>query len=78
MICREMLLKKLERCGIRGVGLQFIEAYFGNRKQCVSLELVKRTKFLLAVIYGSPRRHSNSSETFKKIEKKLYDHFNIS
>ena len=25
-----------------------------------------RTDFLLAVIYGSPRRHSHSSKTFKK------------
>ena len=33
-------------------------------------EWVKRTKFLLAVIYGSLRRHSDSSKTFKKIVKK--------
>ena len=35
-------------------------------------------KFLLTVIYGSPRRHSNSLKTFKKSEKKLkknYEHF---
>ena len=31
----------------------------------------KRTKFLLAVIYGLPRGHSNSSKTFKKNCKKL-------
>ena len=37
-ICKEILLKKLERYSIRGVGLQFIEAYFRNRKQCVSFE----------------------------------------
>ena len=30
-------------------------------------EWAKRTKFLLAVIYGSPRRHLNSYKTFKKI-----------
>ena len=37
-------------------------------------EWVKRTKFLLAVMYGSPRRHSNSSKIFlrkKKNEKHL-------
>ena len=32
-------------------------------------EWAKQTKFLLAVIYGSPRRHSNSSKIFKKIWK---------
>ena len=30
----------------------------------------KRTSYLLAVIYRSPRRHSNSSKTFKKNRKK--------
>ena len=30
-------------------------------------EWSKQTKFLLAVIWMSPQRHSNSSETFKKI-----------
>ena len=42
-------------------------------------EWAKRTKFLLTVIYGATRRHSNSSKTFlkniEKIEIKLYDHF---
>ena len=42
-------------------------------------EWVKWTKSLLAVIYGSPRRHSNSfknlQEKFEKIEINLYDHF---
>ena len=32
-------------------------------------ERVKRTKFLLAVIYRSPRRHSNSSEAFKTMNR---------
>ena len=32
-------------------------------------EWAKRTKILLPVIYESPRRHSNSSKTFKKIGK---------
>ena len=31
----------------------------------------KWTKFLLAVIYGSPGRHSNNTKTFKKIRKKI-------
>ena len=38
-------------------------------------------KLLLAVIYGSPRRHSNSSKIFKKIGKieiNFYDHFRTS
>ena len=34
-------------------------------------EWAKRTKFLLAVIYGSPRRHSDSSKTFKKNRKNV-------
>ena len=34
-------------------------------------EWVKRLKFLLAVIYGSPCRNSDSSKTFKKDRKKL-------
>ena len=41
-------------------------------------EWTKRTKFLLVVIYRSPRRHSSSSKTFKKsenIDTKFYDHF---
>ena len=42
-------------------------------------EWAKRLKFLLAVIYKSRRRYSNSSETFtKKVGKnwnKLYGHF---
>ena len=42
-------------------------------------QVSERTKFLLAVIYGSLRRHSISSKTFKKnrkkIEIKFYDHF---
>ena len=29
-------------------------------------ELVKRTKFILAVIYGLPQRHSNSFKPFRK------------
>ena len=44
----------------------------------ISNELAKRTKFLLAVIYGSACRHSIRSKTFKKIGKceiKMYDHF---
>ena len=32
-------------------------------------EWAKRTKFLLAVLYGLPSRHSNSSKTLKKSEK---------
>ena len=32
-------------------------------------EQAKKTKFLLAVIYVSPRRHSSISKTNKKIEK---------
>ena len=36
---------------------------------CIYYEWAKRTKFLLAVIYGSPRRHLNSSKTFKKDRK---------
>ena len=34
-------------------------------------EYAKRTKFLLTVICGSPRRHSNSCKTFEKNRKKL-------
>ena len=44
-------------------------------------EWTKRTKFLLAVIYRSPRRHSSSSKTLTKIGKteiNLYDHFRTS
>ena len=44
-------------------------------------EWAKRTKFLLAVIYGSACRHSIGSKTFKKIGKceiKMYDHFRTS
>ena len=37
----------------------------------------KRTKFLLAVIYGSPGRHSNISKTFKKDRKILKSNFMI-
>ena len=54
-ICRETLLRKLERYGVRGVGLKFIESYFTNRKQYVSFnssdsELVNQN---LGVIQGS-------------------------
>ena len=42
-------------------------------------EWAKRTKFLLTVMYGSPRRHTNISKTFekkcKKYEIHFYDHF---
>ena len=59
---------------------------FGFRKKVASnlneifyYEWAKRTKFLLTVMYGSPRRHSDISKTFKnkseKIEIKFYDHF---
>ena len=44
-------------------------------------EWAKQTKFLLAVINGSPRRHWNSLNPLKKIEKieiNLYDHFRTS
>ena len=37
-----------------------------------------KQSFLLAVIHGSLRRHSDSSETRKKIEIKVYDHFRTS
>ena len=37
----------------------------------VLLRVMKRTKFLLAVIYRSFRRHSNSLKTFRKYRKKL-------
>ena len=54
-ICRKILLKKLDRYGIRGVGLKFLESYFTNRKQYVSFnsgksELVNQN---LGVIQGS-------------------------
>ena len=38
-------------------------------------EWVKRTKFLFAGIYWSPRRYSNSSETLRKISEKNEIHF---
>ena len=41
----------------------------------INYERGKRTEFLLAVISGSPRRHSNSSESFFKNRKKLKDNF---
>ena len=45
-------------------------------------EWANRTKFLLSVIYGSPRWYSNSSNTFKKKSEKykinFYDHFRAS
>ena len=37
----------------------------------INYEWAKLTKFLLTVIHGSPRQHSNSSKTFKKYRKKL-------
>ena len=43
---------------------------FGRDFLCVIYyELAKRTKFLLAVIYRSPRRHSNMSKTNKNTGK---------
>ena len=39
-------------------------------RQIYYYEWVKRIKFILAVIYGSPRRHSNSSTPFKKKTEK--------
>ena len=38
---------------------------------------MKQKKFLLAVIYGLPRRHLNSSENIKKNGKKLKSIFMI-
>ena len=38
-------------------------------------EWAKRMKFLLAVIYGSPRRHSYSCNTFKKNRKNVNKFF---
>ena len=40
-----------------------------NPMRYTGYEYAKQTKFLLAAIYGSPRRHSNGSKTFKKIRK---------
>ena len=37
-ISREILLSKIEKYGVRGVGLEFIRAYFTNRKQYVSFK----------------------------------------
>ena len=48
----------------------------------IIFECAKRTKFLLDVIYGSPRRHSSAlkllKKIWKKIEKNSYDHFRTS
>ena len=44
-------------------------------------ERAKRTEFLLGIMYGLPRRHSNCSKTFKKIEKRemnFHDHLRTS
>ena len=54
-----------------------------KRPSVNSYEWAKRTKFLLAVghiyiyIYKSPRWHSNSSKTFRKIER-YYNKFVLS
>ena len=45
--------------------LQFISIIIYN------YEWAKRTKFLLAIIYGSPRRYANSSKTFLKNRKEF-------
>ena len=57
--------------------LQYIYIIW-NKFKWFNYEWGKRTKFLLAVIYGLPRRHSNRSKTFKKIAKikiNYHDHF---
>ena len=41
-------------------------------------ECAKRTKFLLTVIYGSSRRHSNSSKNSEKNWIQFYDNFRTS
>ena len=48
----------------------FVELY-----SKLNYESAKRTEFLLAVIYGSPRPHSDSSKTFKVNWKKLKKSF---
>ena len=54
-ISREILFSKLERYGVRGVGLNFIKAYFSDRKQFVSYNSCKSTTVQqkLGVIQGS-------------------------
>ena len=37
MVYLLILLKKLEHCGIRGVGLDWFSSYLSNRKQYVSV-----------------------------------------
>ena len=67
-------------------GLGIIWFYFQDcsyLKSCViwyfHYEWAKPTKFLLSVIYGSFRQHSNSSKIFKKIGKNwnFYDHLGL-
>ena len=54
-ISRELLVRKLERYGVRGVGLEFIQAYFENRKQFVSYKSAESSLITqnLGVIQGS-------------------------
>ena len=54
-ICRDMLLSKLHKYGIRGVGYRFLKSYFENRTQNVKYNefLSERRNQDLGVIQGS-------------------------
>ena len=48
-----------------------LEVIIASACQHFIYEWAKRPKFLFAVIYGSPRKHSSSSKTFKKNREKF-------
>ena len=40
-VCHDVLVRKLERIGIRGIALKLFANYLSNRKQCVQLKETK-------------------------------------
>lgn len=43
-VCHDLLLKKLEHCGVRGVVLKWIKTYLQNRKQSVEISQIDKNK----------------------------------